>query len=47
MNPATPIADSASSPSPASVPVGHQLRDGRPILMKNTGSVRIAMTTPP
>ena len=28
-NPATPIAESASSPSPASVPLGHQWRDGQ------------------
>ena len=47
MNPATPIADNTSSPSPPSVPVGHQWRDGSPILMKNTGSVRIAMIMPP
>jgi hypothetical protein len=47
MKPATPIAESASSPSPASVPVGHQCLDGSPILMKKTGKVRIAITAPP
>src|SRR6476661_1876366 len=47
MNPATPMAVSTSSPSPASVPVGHQWREGRPILMKKTGNVRMAITAPP
>ena len=45
--PATPIRESVSSPWPASVPVGHQWREGRPIRIQKSGAVRIAIVTPP
>ena len=45
--PATPMRVSASSPWPASVSAGHQLRAGRPIRIQKSGAVRIAIATPP
>ena len=41
------MRESTLSPSPASVPAGHQWREGSPILIQNSGAVRTAIVTPP
>jgi len=47
ITPATPIVVSVSTPLPASVSLGHQCRDGRPMRIQNTGAVRSAIASPP